>query len=107
MYFDILTSVFRLPIKRRLLNPVELAWSDTEQYMRDNNTNFRLSDVKHLGKSWMLDLETATVTAYLGHVHTFQQTFKKCDAFTKQIQEELLDDDDNEEIDSEIERITD
>ncbi len=42
-----------------------------------------------------------------GNSYSFKQTFKKCDAFTKPIQEELLDDDDNEEIGSEIERTTD
>ncbi len=97
-----------MPIKHCLLNPVELAWAGLKQYVRDNNVNFRLSDVQHLAQEWMLNLKTATVTAYLNHVYNIEEKFKKSDAFTEQLEEDLLDDEeDDEELDSEIEETTD
>ncbi|CAF2783812.1 unnamed protein product [Rotaria sp. Silwood2] len=100
-------DILRLPIKHCLLNPVELAWAGLKQYVRDNNVNFRLSDVRHLAQEWMLNLKTATVTAYLNHVYNVEEMFKKSDAFTEQLQEDLLDDDNHDELDFEIEEMTD
>ncbi len=51
----------------------------------------------------MLSLKTATVTAYLNHVYNIEEMFKKSDAFTEQLEEDLLDD---EELDSEVEETT-
>ncbi len=91
-----------MPIKRCLLNSVELAWAGLKQYVRDNNVNFRLSDVQHLAQEYMLNLKTATVTAYLNHVYNIEEIFKKSDAFTEQLEEDLLDDDD--ELESKVEK---
>ncbi|CAF2922442.1 unnamed protein product [Rotaria sp. Silwood2] len=103
---DIL-RISSLPIKHCLLNPVELAWAGLKQYVRDNNVNFRLSDVRHLAQEWMLNLKTATVTAYLNHVYNIEEMFKKSDAFTEQLEEDLLDNDNDDELDSEIEEMID
>ena len=83
---------------------MELAWGGLKQYVRDNNVNFRLGDVQHLAQEWLLNLKTATVTVYLNHVYNIEEKFKKSDAFTEQLEEDLLDD---EEPDSEIEETTD
>ncbi|CAF4261715.1 unnamed protein product, partial [Rotaria sp. Silwood2] len=96
-----------LPIKHCLLNPVELAWANLKQYVRDNNVNFRLSDIRHLVQEWMLNMTMATVTAYFNHVYYLEEMFKKSDAFTEQLKEDLLDDDNDDELDSEIEQMTD
>ncbi len=90
-----------------MLNPVELAWAGLKQYVRDNNVNFRLSDVRDLAQEWMLNLKTATVTTYLNHVYKIEETFKKSDVFTEQLEEDLVDDDDDDELDSELEETTD
>jgi hypothetical protein len=39
----------------------------------------------------MLNLEIATVTAFLHHVYNIEKMFKKSDAFTEQLEEDLLD----------------
>ena len=57
-----------------------------------------------LVEEWMLNLKTATVMAYLNHVYSIEETIKKFDAFTEQLQEDLLND---EELDSKVEEATD
>ena len=98
-------DISSLPIKHCLLNPIELSWTDLKRYVRDNNVNFRLSDIQQLAHKWMLDLKPTTVTAYLNHVYNIEEIFKKSANFTEQIEEDLLDDDDNEELDSVVEEM--
>lgn len=107
--FSFEMNIYSLPIKHCLLNPVELAWAGLKQYVRDNNVNFRLSDVRQLSHEWMLNLKSTTVTSYLTHVYNIEETFKKSDNFTEQLEEDLLDDDEDndEELDSEAELISD
>jgi len=68
-------------------------------YVRDNNINFRLSDVRNLAHHWMVSVDTTTVAAYLQHIRAIENTFKKSDSFAEQIEEEIIDED--EEVDSE------
>jgi hypothetical protein len=53
----------------------------------------------------MLNLKTATLTVYLNHVYNIEKMLKKSNAFTEQLKEDLLDDD--EELDFEVEEMTD
>ena len=55
----------------------------------------------------MSALDTTTVTGYLNHVCNIKETFKKSDNFTEIIEEELMDEDDDEEVDSEGEEMAD
>uniref|UniRef100_A0A1X7UWU3 Tc1-like transposase DDE domain-containing protein n=1 Tax=Amphimedon queenslandica TaxID=400682 RepID=A0A1X7UWU3_AMPQE len=41
-------EVVRLPISHCELNPIEMAWATLKDYIRKNNTTFRLSDVQSL-----------------------------------------------------------
>jgi len=41
-------DVLRLPPYHCELNPIELAWSSVKNYVRKNNTTFKLQDVKRL-----------------------------------------------------------
>jgi transposase len=98
-------NVFRLAVKHCMFNPIELAWASLKNYVRDNNINFRLSDVRYLAEQWMTSLDAKTATAYLDHARNIENTFQKADSFIEQIKEEIVDED--EEIDSEVEETFD
>ena len=55
--------------------------------------------LRNLAQQWMVSVATATVAAYLQHIHGIENTFKKSDSFAEQIEEEIVDED--EEVDSE------
>ena len=98
-------SIYSLPVKYYMFNPIKLAWSGLKNYLRENNTNFLLSDVRHLAQDWMTSLDALTAAAYLNHTRKIGETFKKADSFTERIEEEILED--KEEIDSESEETFD
>ena len=85
----------------------QLNWPRLKNYVRDNNVNFRLSEVRDLAQKWMSALDTTTVTGYLNHVCNIKETFKKSDNFTEIIEEELMDEDDDEEVDSVVKEMAD
>ena len=66
---------------------MELAWASMKAYVRDNNINFRLSDVRNLGQHWIASVDTTTVGAYLQHMRGIENTFKKSNSFAEQIEE--------------------
>ena len=94
--FDL--SIHSLPVKHCMFNPIELAWAGLKDYVRDNNTGFRLSDVRRLAQQWMTLLDAPTAAAYVDHTRNIEETYKNSDRFTEQIEEEIIDDD--EEVDS-------
>jgi hypothetical protein len=79
-----------------MLNPIELAWSGLKNFVRKNNTNFRLSEVRNLASEWICSLTADSATAYIDHVLKIEATFKKSDRFIEQkedvnSEEEVLD----------------
>ena len=84
-----------------MLNPIELAWSGLKNFVRKNNTDFRLSEVRNLASEWICSLTADSATAYIDHVLKIEATFKKSDRFIEQIEEDLVDEE--EDVDSEEE----
>ena len=76
-------------MKYYMLNPIELAWSRLKRYVRDNNTNFRLSDVRKLAEQWMASLDASTVISYQDYVRTIENTYKVSDNFVETIEEQI------------------
>ncbi len=94
LLYEIICS---LPVKHCMFNPIELAWAGLKKHVRDNNTRFRLSDVRLLVQQWMTSLNASMATSYLNHARNIENTFKKSDAFIEQIEEQLIDDEDNDD----------
>jgi hypothetical protein len=88
-----------------MFNPIELAWAGLKSYVREHSTNFRLRDVRNLTQTWIASLDASIAASYLDHAQNIENTFKKSDNFTEQIEKQIIDDDDEEEneMDSEEE----
>ena len=86
-----------------MFNPIELAWAGLKNYVREHNTNFRLSNVRNLTQTWMASLDASTAASYLDHARNIETTFKKSDRFTEQIEEQISDDEDEQENEMDLE----
>jgi hypothetical protein len=88
-----------------MLNPIELAWSGLKNFVRDKNVNFGFSDVRHLAYQWMMSLSRVTAMGYINETRKIEDTFKKSDRFTEEIEEQLIDEE--EDVDSATEDVND
>jgi len=84
-----------------MFNTIELAWAGLKTYVHENNTNFRLTDVRNSAQEWMASLDASTANSYIHHVRNIENTFKKSDNFTEFVEEQIIDDEDD--VDSEAE----
>ena len=84
-----------------MLNPTELAWIGLKRRVRDNNTNFRLCDVRKLTQQWMASLDVSTVISYHEHVRKIESTYKISNDFVQSIEEQIIDDDVDTDLDIE------
>jgi hypothetical protein len=64
-------------------NPIELAWADSKNYIRDKNVNFSLSGVHRLTQQWMASLNRVKAVGYINETCKIQDIFKGSDAFTE------------------------
>jgi len=88
-----------------MLNAIELAWAGLKNYVRDNNVNFSLKDVRHLAHQWMLSLSKVTAMGYINETQKIENMFKKSDRFIEEIEEQLIDEE--EDTDSSEEEMDD
>jgi hypothetical protein len=84
-----------------MFNPIELGWAGLKNYVRDNNVNFSLVEVRELAYQCMISLNRSTAMEYIRETRKIEDIFKSSDRFTEEIEEQLVDD--VEEFDSEIE----
>ena len=94
--------VSRLPVKHCLLNPIELARAGFKNFVRRNNTDFRLSEVRNLAFQWIRSLTAGSATAYIDHVLKIEPTLKASDQFIEQIEGDLVDWEDDVASEEEI-----
>jgi hypothetical protein len=83
-----------------MFNPIELGWAGLKNYVRDNNVNFSLVEVRELAYQCMISLNRSTGMEYIRETRKIEDIFKSSDRFTEEIEEQLVDD--VEEFDSEI-----
>lgn len=85
-----------------MLNPIELAWAGLKNFVRRNNTDFRLSEVRNLAFQWIRSLTAGSATAYIDHVLKIEATYKASDQFIEQIEGDLVDSEDDVDSEEEI-----
>ncbi|XP_025194218.1 uncharacterized protein LOC112593854 [Melanaphis sacchari] len=71
--------VLRLPPYHCELNPIELAWSWIKNYVRMNNTTFKLQDVQELLKKTVDNVTSEMWMNFISHVIKEEDKFWKID----------------------------
>ncbi|CAF1502213.1 unnamed protein product [Rotaria sordida] len=92
-------EILRLPVRHSVLNPIELAWAGLKNYIRNNNTDFRLVDIHNLAVEYLAAVDEPLSTSYFRHVKKYEDTFKAADKYVQEVIEATLDQTDDETID--------
>ncbi|CAF3911271.1 unnamed protein product [Rotaria sordida] len=96
-------EILRLPPKHCALNAMELAWASLKDYVRKNNTNFRLTDVHNLAAEFIAGFDEKAAEKAILHVRKVENTFKKSDCFVEEtVEPTLINDDSDCETDDEL-----
>lgn len=93
-------EILRLPVRHSVLNPIELAWAGLKSYIRNQNTNFRLSDVHNLVMEYLAAVDEPLSTSYFQNIKRYEDTFKTADDYVQEVIEPTLDDDDDNASDN-------
>jgi len=82
---------------------MELAWASLKDYVRKNNTNFRLTDVHNLAAEFIAGFDEKAAEKAILHVRKVENTFKKSDCFVEEtVEPTLINDDSDCETDDEL-----
>ena len=79
------------------MNPIELAWPGIKNYIRNNNTNFRLVDIHNLSVEYLAAVHEPLSTSYFRHIKRNKDTFKAADKYVQEVVEAMLDQTDGDE----------
>ncbi len=79
-----------------MLNAIELTWAGLKNYVREKNVKFNLGDVQHLAYQQMTPLSRTTAMGYINGTRKIEDVFKKCDRFTEEIGEQLIDEEEDD-----------
>ena len=101
-------KVVRLPISHCELNPIEMAWATVKDFIRKNNTTFRLSDVQSLIPAAFDEVTSSQWERMRRHVTKVEDDYWEKDGLLEEEMEEFVislggpdssDDDDSDDDD--------
>ncbi|XP_060871648.1 uncharacterized protein LOC132945867 [Metopolophium dirhodum] len=81
-------TVVRLPPYHYELNPIELAWSSVKNYVRMNNTTYKLQDVRKLLEEGVERVTPDMWKNFVAHVIKEEDTFWQIDVLSDQLLDE-------------------
>ena len=81
-------AVLRSPVAHCELNPIELAWSQVQGYLRRHNTTFKLADLEQLVPASFAAVLPAMWEAFCRHTESEEERFWVSDG----LQEEAVED---------------
>ena len=90
-------EILRLPVRHAVLSPIELAWAGLKNYIRDNNTKFRLVDIHNLSMEYLAAVDESLTTSYFRNIKRYENTFKTADKYVQDVVETTLEESDDEE----------
>jgi hypothetical protein len=87
--FDV--EILHLTVRHSILSPIELAWAGLKNYIRDNNTNFRLVDIHNLTVEYLAAVDEPLSISHFRHIKTYEDTFKAANKYVQEVVETTLD----------------
>jgi len=78
-------TVLRLPPYHCELNPIELAWSTVNNYVKMNNTSYKLPDVKKLLIEGVNRVDDTMWKNFISHTRKEENTFWKLDFIVDEV----------------------
>ncbi|CAF1031572.1 unnamed protein product [Didymodactylos carnosus] len=86
-------EILRLPIKHCVLNPIELAWAELKDFIRNKNNNFTLTDVTTLSQAYMAACSTELIARFIQHAQNYEETFKAADKIGEEMDKYIIQED--------------
>ena len=78
------------------MNPTELALAGLKNYIRNNNTNFRLVDIHNLAVEYLAAVDEPLSTSHFRHIKRNEDIFKAADEHVQEVVEATLDQTDDD-----------
>ncbi|CAF4197206.1 unnamed protein product [Rotaria sordida] len=93
-------EIIRLPIKHCCLNPIELCWANLKDYVRKNNTHFRITDVHQLAAEFIAGYDGDASAKAIEHARKIENQFRVADRFVEEyVEPNLIDHISDDELD--------
>ncbi|CAF3019470.1 unnamed protein product [Rotaria sp. Silwood2] len=77
-------EIIRLPVKHCCLNPIELCWTSLKDYVRKNNTLFRMTDVRDLAAEFIAGYDGDASAKAIAHTRKIENQFRDADRFIEE-----------------------
>ena len=85
-------EIIGLPVKYCCSNPIELCWANPKDYVRKNNTPFRMTNVRDLAAKFFAGYESDASFKAMAHTRKIEDQFRDDDRFVEEpVESDLVD----------------